>query len=228
MIALASAIQCSRFSDVFRRLHRTKAAGSLSVFRLQHWLDSDFSTGLLGLLLSGSTALDNRAVDTWFEVERQRLLEPLGMRNTFLYVPAEVRGRTASGYQLALAAPLVTNGMVSDYSITSGGALYMAVPAVQVRGGPGGATATAKLEDCHVASLTPGQTGMNYRPPTVTFGKSSKTAQGEPVVVDGHVVAVKLFDPGATSNRPRLASASQNTATKLVELRALRYGKWCL
>jgi CubicO group peptidase (beta-lactamase class C family) len=162
------------------------------------YLYSDFSTGLLGLLLSGSTALDNHSVDLWFT----RLLEPLGMRSTFLYVPAEARGRAASGYQLALALPVVSNGSVKSYDMISGGALYTAAPAVQVRGGPGGATATAKLDDGRVQSLTPGQTGANYRPPMVTFGQSSTTAGGYPVVVEGRVVAVKLFNPGADYSEP--------------------------
>jgi CubicO group peptidase (beta-lactamase class C family) len=166
------------------------------------YLYSDFSTGLLGLLLSGSTALDNHAVDLWFATVRQRLLEPLGMRSTYLYVPAEARGRTASGYQLALALPVVSNGGVNNYDMISGGALYTAPPAVQVRGGPGGATAAAKLEDGHVASLTPGETGANYRPPMVKFGQSSTTASGEPVIVDGRVVAVKLVNPGADYSEP--------------------------
>jgi CubicO group peptidase (beta-lactamase class C family) len=176
------------------------------------YLYSDFSTGLLRLLLSGSAALDNRAVDMWFEAVRQRLLEPLGMRSTFLYVPAEVRGRTASGYQLALAAPRITNGMVSDYSMTSGGALYTAVPAVQVSGGPGGATATANLEDGHVSSLTPRQTGMNYRSPTVTggIGGFSSEARLMPardmaVVVFANARSVEVENGNPTQTAERIA-----------------------
>jgi hypothetical protein len=96
------------------------------------------------------------------------------MRSTFLYVPAEARARTASGYQLALAVPVISNGTVSNYEVISGGALYTAVPVVQVNGGPGGATAMATLDNGRVASLTPGQTGANYQPATVTFRQSSR------------------------------------------------------
>jgi CubicO group peptidase (beta-lactamase class C family) len=166
------------------------------------YLYSDYSTGLLGLLLSGATALDNHAVAMWFETVRQHLLEPLGMRSTFLYVPPEARGRTASGYQLALATPVVSNGTVNGYDMISGGALYTAAPAVQVRGGPGGATATAKVDDGHVTALTPGQTGSNYQQPTVTFGQSAMTANGLPLVVAGRVVGVQLYHSGAGYSEP--------------------------
>src|SRR5262249_32600108 len=120
------------------------------------YLYSDFSTGLLGLLLSGTAALDNHAVDMWFATLQQRLLEPLGMRSTYLYVPGGARRLPASGYQLAHAVPVVSNGAVSSYRMTSGGALYMTVPDVQVSGGPGGASATAALDNLQVVRLTPG------------------------------------------------------------------------
>ena len=158
---------------------------------------SDFSTGLLGLLLGGTSALDNHAVEAWFASVKRQILDPLGMRSTYLYVPAEARGRTASGYQLAVALPVVSNGNIGGYTLVSHGALYTAMPKVQVTGGGRGAAATADLADGRVAELRVVTPGESYDPPSVTFGPATKPATARLVVSNGRVVGVKILEPGA-------------------------------
>ena len=167
---------------------------------------SDFSTGLLGLLLGGTSALDNHAVDAWFSSVEQRILDPLGMHSTFLYVPAGARGRVAGGYDLALAEATVSGGELSDYTMVSTGALYTMAPTVRVIGGPGGATATAELDGQHVKSLNPGAKGSGYQPPNVTFDPPSALSGQQPigrvVVRNGRIIGVKMLKFGSLYTAP--------------------------
>jgi CubicO group peptidase (beta-lactamase class C family) len=102
---------------------------------------SDFSTGLLGLLLGANGGqIDDHALDQWFTTLVNSLTGPLGMRSTYLTVPASAAPRIANGYDLAVATATVATqapntGRVTSIKVTNPGAHYSAPPQVQITGG---------------------------------------------------------------------------------------------
>ena len=168
---------------------------------------SDYSTGLLGLLLGtrrGQPITDN-SVDGWYNEVNRRILRPLGMRSTFLDVPATDARRTANGYDLAIASAEVTGGAISQIDVLGGGKSYSAPPLVTVAGGGGsGATATAKLKNGAVDKIDVITGGSGYTaPPTIVFnsGDSTKMAHALPIVSGGAVKAVLILYGGAAYQR---------------------------
>jgi hypothetical protein len=85
-------------------------------------------------------------------------------------LPLCYQWRMVSGIQSnATAVPVVINGFVLSNTITSGGAGYLAVPAVQFFGGSGsGASGTAVVSNRMVTAINMGSAGSGYAtPPTV-------------------------------------------------------------
>jgi CubicO group peptidase (beta-lactamase class C family) len=165
---------------------------------------SDFSTGLLGLLLGSlpNLQIDNNAPDRWFKMVANNIAGPLGMQSTYLEVPPSAAGRASAGYDRALATATVSNGEVSSISVFNPGGPYTTAPNVQIVGGGGsGATATAVLDSSTgtVEAITVSNGGSGYvAPPTVTF--SSGTAVAQAVVSAGKIVGISRIDGGRGYN----------------------------
>jgi hypothetical protein len=107
---------------------------------------SDFSVGLLGLLLGGDGApLTNQALTAWTEKLQSELLDPLSMTSTYLFgVPAD---QAVHGYDLATADATVEHHHISSINVLTSGSLYSSPPTVTIAGGGGvGASAIAELD----------------------------------------------------------------------------------
>lgn len=174
---------------------------------------SDFSVGLLGLILGGrpNAPLSNAALGGWVKLLRERVLRPLGMRNTYLYPPPQSPVPLALGYNQAIGSAAVALGQVRAIALLSPGSGYTAPPKVTIKGGGGtGAQATAQIgSDGTVTGFTVTGGGSGYvPPPTVTFAASQARAlSGSPakavaVVAKGKVVGVKIIDGGSGYTRP--------------------------
>lgn len=173
---------------------------------------SDFSTGLIGLLLGGNSdkPLSNQALQGWNNLLHTGLLQPLGMKHTWLRPPESATPLLALGYQQALATATVNaSGAITAFTVTDHGAAYYQPPRVTIAGGGGtGATAAALVSADHtiksVCPIEPGsnqcatQIGMGYiAPPQVSFvGTASDPAQGEAVIRNGQVVAIRILQGG--------------------------------
>ncbi len=162
---------------------------------------SNYSVGLIGLLIGGKpgSPLDNSAVQGWFDKLERRLLRPLGLKHTFLFLPP--RRTEAAGYLPAIAHADVsdTGGRIIGATLISRGAGYGAPPAVVIVGGGGtGATATASVKNGRVDGITIGAEGSGYLPPpTVSFGAvCTKAPVGQVTVGDGKVTGVVMLDRG--------------------------------
>ncbi len=163
---------------------------------------SDFGVGMLGLLLASRDApLSNTDLRGWYRLVRQRIMAPLGMRDTFLRVPSAQAGRMVSGYVPAIARASVANGSVSAIGMTSTGGLYASAPGVRILGGGGqGAAASAVMSGPHVSAIQVTAGGSGYiAPAQVIFsdGGSSTEAEAEAVVRNGRVVAIVVRNGGA-------------------------------
>jgi CubicO group peptidase (beta-lactamase class C family) len=174
---------------------------------------SDFSTGLIGLLLGGdpSTPLDNAALTGWETLLRQELLQPLSMSETSLTPPSSRAPLLAQGYQQALASAVVdASGAITGFKLVSNGAAYEDVPAVQIIGGGGqGATALATVSNGKVTAICPAnpeatqcvaRSGQGYLPPPqIEFaGGDPKTpAHAVAVIQGGSIVAIRLDSDGS-------------------------------
>jgi CubicO group peptidase (beta-lactamase class C family) len=190
---------------------------------------SDFSTGLIGLLLGTAPGerLTNAALRGWQTELDRRLLRPLGMRRTFLRLPQGTRD-VARGYETALAGAQVVAGQIAGVTLASPGGLYAGAPLVQVRGGGGtGAAITASVSDCAVSGLTIAAPGSGYTAPaTVIFSGAGATTEAKAVVriEAGRVAAVAVIDGGAGYFRTpqvtiaggRTAGGADATATALI------------
>ena len=165
------------------------------------YLYSDYSLGLLGLLLGATpgSPIDDSALAGWLRRVERRILEPLRMEDTVLFPPAGDE-RLAAGYDRALATPVVSGGEVTGATIASRGGSYDAAPAVSIVGGGGsGATAIAHLEDHRVHSVEITHGGSGYVDPAdIAFAGSAHTpAKAHLVVEGGRVVAVVVTEPGS-------------------------------
>jgi CubicO group peptidase (beta-lactamase class C family) len=170
----------------------------------QPYLYSDYSLGLLGLLLGSEadTALTNKALTGWETLLGTKLLKPLNLTNTYLNVPKAALSRLAPGYQQAVAMATVSGGAVSGLTVAVSGAGYSSAPAVTISGGGGsGAQAEAKIDDGHVSAFTITQGGAGYTAPaSVTF--SSGNATGTAIIKNGHVIGVALGGGGPYTSVP--------------------------
>jgi CubicO group peptidase (beta-lactamase class C family) len=170
---------------------------------------SDFSIGLLGLLLGSypNLPIDNPALDRWRAMVANSLAGPLGMESTYLEVPTSEASRVAGGYDRALAAATLSNGEVASINVTNHGGFYDpdAPPKVKIIGGGSGATATAVVgPNRGVERIKVSSPGSGYvAAPTVTFEvkegepKPKVAATAEALVSGGHVVGVNLLSGGS-------------------------------
>ena len=179
---------------------------------------SDYSIGLLGLLLGDQTnaPLSNDALTGWFDQVQSEILTPLGMNSTYLF---DAKGLIASGYEPALANATVSNGEISAITVTSPGGMYSSAPRVKIVGGGGhGATAQATIDAADaVNSISIVKPGAGYLAPasvTLTNGGSSVTANAAVVVKSGKVVAIKINEAGLGYLRAPTVTISGGRTTK--------------
>ena len=193
---------------------------------------SDFSVGLLGLILANSTgAIRGGAVDAWFDRVSDDVLTPLTMSSTYLNVPSSVPpDRIAAGYNLATATAHVfttgpKQGEIKSISVGASGGSYAAAPTVTISGGGGhGAVASAEISNGAVTSIVVTNPGADYiPPPSIVFnnGGASTEAKARAIISGGKVVAVTVEDggvgytqaPTVTISGGRSASGSDATGT---------------
>lgn len=168
---------------------------------------SDISTGLIGLILGSrrDAPMDNTALQGWLELVRQRITEPLGMKDTVLFsdhATPDQQERLAGGYAQALATATVSpDGTVSDISLGSHGFGYSSTPAVSIVGGGGsGAAAQAILDGSGVGRIDVTDAGYGYvAPPLVGFTGGNPNEQGKAraVISDGRVVGIRITGGGS-------------------------------
>lgn len=199
------------FVDFFRgtvpknyNLKKPKPVGKLPA----PYFYSDFSTGLLGLLLgtTSGTPVSDSSLDGWLGEVGSRILDPLRMRSTYLEVPEIVPARRiAKGYSPAFATAAVGGGQVTEIDLLDGGGAYSTAPAVAITGGGGsGAKATATIENGRVTAIKVTAGGSFYlAAPALALngGSSTTTAHAVPIVAGGKVVAVEVLSEGAGYQR---------------------------
>ena len=169
---------------------------------------SDYSIGLLGLLLATphGQSVSNNSLDRWWKEVQSRILDPLGMTSTYLYVPARVpQTRIANGYSPALASAQVQGGVITGITLLEKGAAYSSPPAVTITGGLGsGAAATAVLDNFgSVGAIQVTSGGSGYIAPpevAVSGGNPKESATLLPIVADGRVKAVEVLSGGVAYN----------------------------
>ena len=187
---------------------------------------SDYAIGLLGLLLAArDQPLGNRDLNRWYNKVRHDILVPLGMLDTYLYVPAKLEPRRVGGYDQAIARARVSGGQVTGITLINSGGRYTQAPRVRLVGGGGtGARATATLDGETVSQITVTSGGAGYlTPATVVFtnGGSTTEAEAQVIVENGQVVAISVNAGGAGYQRAptvtigggRAASGRDATAT---------------
>lgn len=161
---------------------------------------SDVSVGLLGLLLgTPSGAIGTASIDGWYGRMQSRILAPLGMADTYAYVPASLPAtRIASGYHAAAAKVTVSGGLVTAITMTATGQGYASVPQVRITGGNGaGATAVATLKNGGVPHIGVTKPGHGYIPPPViaiTPAGAKCTPSVTPVIAQGSVIGVSVVN----------------------------------
>jgi len=179
---------------------------------------SNTGNALLGLILAAEPGrpLDNASLDRWHDLVAQRILDPLGMRSTFLDIPERAKPRAAAGYALAHAVPVVEGGAIASILLTDGGKGFARPPRVTIAGGGGtGAAATAEIDDARriadrrVTAITVAAKGRDYIAPAEAFasglrdGKPARQRLKARVVVSGgRVAAVLLMDFDALFDAP--------------------------
>jgi CubicO group peptidase (beta-lactamase class C family) len=187
---------------------------------------SDYAIGLLGLLLAArDQPLGNRDLTRWYKKVQRDILVPLGMLDTYLYVPPALAPRLVGGYDQAIARAQVSGGQVTGITLINSGGRYMQTPRVRLRDGGGtGARATATLDGEKVSQITVTSGGTGYLTPTTvifTNGGSTTTAEAQVIVENGQVIAISVKAGGAgyqrvptvTISGGRAASGRDATAT---------------
>lgn len=161
---------------------------------------SDFSVGLLGLILGGNpnTPLGNQALGGWASLLQNHLLRPLRMENTYLYPPPRSGTRVVLGYNQAVGSAIIANGQLSAIMLGVPGSGYISPPHVSIIGGGGtGAGATANIDSKGAVSsfnITSGGNGY-VAPAKITFSSGSATANA--VISNGKVAGIKIADHGS-------------------------------
>jgi CubicO group peptidase (beta-lactamase class C family) len=164
---------------------------------------SNFSVGLMGLLLATpSGPLAANAVDLWFQQVSKKILQPLGMTETYLAVPKTIpETQIAQGYSLATAKATITNGAISQIAVGVPGGGYDVEPIVRIVGGSGhGATARATIANGQLLGIAVKTAGSHYiaRAQLVfKSGGAGTTAKAEAVISGGHIMAVRVNSGGA-------------------------------
>jgi CubicO group peptidase (beta-lactamase class C family) len=161
---------------------------------------SDFSIGLLGLILGGNpnVPLSNQALNGWVSLLKNRLLHPLRMEDTYLYPSPGRQVSIVLGYNQAVGSAVVANGQVSGITLEVPGSGYRAPPEVSfVSGGGKGAQATAMVDKNGAVTgfkITKGGHGY-VAPPTITF--SAGPAKAKVIVSNQKVVGINIIDAGS-------------------------------
>jgi CubicO group peptidase (beta-lactamase class C family) len=199
---------------------------------------SDFSVGLLGLVLGGDGApLTNQALTAWTRKLQSELLDPLSMTSTFLFgVPAD---QAVHGYDRATAEATVEHHHISSIKVLTSGSLYSSPPTVTIAGGGGvGASAVAELDkkSSSIKRIEVTNGGSGYvAPAKITFKSKkdgpTKIAKATVVVQNGSVVAIQILTggkgykktPAVTIKGGRAADGSDATA-----LAHMLMGKWSM
>lgn len=166
---------------------------------------SDWSTGLLGLLVANNldAPLPADAVERWEDAVEQNLVVPLGMQDTYLFDPQPAQApRVVLGYEQATAEAVVNSNRITSIKVNSAGGRYSAAPAVTIQQpGGSGATATAVMTgtapNMSVRRIVVNNPGSGYRaPPKVTFGGPGSGAQAQAVVLDGKIAGIQMLSGG--------------------------------
>jgi CubicO group peptidase (beta-lactamase class C family) len=165
---------------------------------------SDFSTGILGLLVTNDLdkALPADAVERWWVAIRDNIVQPLGMTDTYVFDPsAEQAPRVVRGYEQATLEPMVSAQRITGIKVVDPGTGYTTPPAIAiVQAGGSGATAKAVLVSGTVKAVTVTNPGSGYRQaPNVKVtggGKKAKDAEAQAIILNGKLAGVQILNPG--------------------------------
>jgi CubicO group peptidase (beta-lactamase class C family) len=172
---------------------------------------SDWSTGLLGLLLANlfaNSPLSNDAVQDWFSLVKANIVTPLGMADTYLFEPGtEQAEKVVQGYEQATGEAVVTAGRISAITLKSPGGQYSSAPTITITGGGGtGAVAQAIMQgsgdNLSVRRIRLTNHGRRYPsgPQVELLGGKGSGAEGQAIVsddVNGNIIGVQMLKPGS-------------------------------
>ncbi len=172
---------------------------------------SDWSTGLLGLLVANSanSALPADAVDKWFSLVQNGILTPLGLTNTYLFNPIST-DNVVLGYEQATGKAIVKFGRLSAVTIESSGGRYSSAPPVSIEQPGGGTGATAKaivqgtapnLSVRKIVITNPGR-GYSAGPQVEFLGGGGSGATGQAVVLNGEITGIQILQQGSGYQSP--------------------------
>jgi CubicO group peptidase (beta-lactamase class C family) len=176
---------------------------------------SNQSAALIGLLLGtpDGERISDRSVGRWHRLVEDKILKPLGMRDTFLRVPSQARHRVAAGYMRATAVATVEDGAITSITVKDGGGGYPpnGMLPVEIGGGGGsGAQATANVdqwgivESVDVTSSGSGYTGGIAVSLLDPVTQTKRSVEAGVAVEDGEVSAVLLSGSVSVPRRPRV------------------------
>jgi CubicO group peptidase (beta-lactamase class C family) len=173
---------------------------------------SDFSTGILGLLLGATPGQpwSNQALTGWSDLLQTTLLNPLGMRHTGLFSPTHPSPGSpfSQGYSRALGQPKVDNGSISQISMTASGN-YSFVPGVRIEGGGGtGASAEAVVSNGGVSEIKITDGGTGYLAPPTVQASGGEGAEIEAVIAGGKVVGFNVSTGGKGYSNPFIVTVA--------------------
>jgi CubicO group peptidase (beta-lactamase class C family) len=102
---------------------------------------SNAGIGLLGLILGTPRGqrISNASLSGWTDQLNEKLLQPLGMTETFLDIPSAQQEKIALGYDPATAVPILHGDTIARIKVTQFGSGYDPAnpPQVQILGGGG-------------------------------------------------------------------------------------------
>ncbi len=167
---------------------------------------SDFSTGLLGLLVTNNldAALPADAVQRWGTAILDHIVDPLGMTNTYVFEPDLAQAlRVVRGYEQATAKAVVNSRRIAQINVVDGGGYYSAAPTVTIEQ-PGGSGATARAvmsgtaPRMTVKNIVVTNPGSGYRAaPSVNVIGAGKKAEAEAIIIDGKLAGVQVLNGGS-------------------------------
>lgn len=165
---------------------------------------SDWSTGLLGLLIANPNApLPASAVTNWADLVESNIEEPLGMTDSYIIdtdLPEQL-SNVVRGYVMVTASVSVVNLGIDKVALLSSGGGYTTAPTVTISqpGGGTGATARAVLDRGTVKKIEVTNRGRGYLPsPEVKFqGGGGNGAVGQAIVINGELVGVQITRGGS-------------------------------
>jgi CubicO group peptidase (beta-lactamase class C family) len=163
---------------------------------------SDFSTGILGLLVTNDLdqALPVDAVARWWTAIQENLVIPLGMTDTYVFEPSvNQASRLVKGYRQATAVADVTAQRVVNISLTDRGTGYTSAPTVTIVSDVGsGATAQAILDaKGAIRTIFLTNRGSGYRgAPDISITGTGRGASAQAIVEDGKVAGVQILNGG--------------------------------